>query len=124
MSASFAGQHFPVRRLCSVICIPSIIYFLFFIQAMAKVYGKCHDEIGSFHDTKYIVGMLERSTDKLERDRLILFLKELMRNKLNVKQYIDAGGIRMLVELAVLSHMHVTRATVPLQVSFTNTFSL
>jgi hypothetical protein len=30
------------------------------LQAMAIVYGKCHDEIGGFNDTKYIVGMLER----------------------------------------------------------------
>ena len=33
-----------------------ILYF----QAMTKVYGKCHEEIGAFNDTKYIVGMLDR----------------------------------------------------------------
>ena len=27
---------------------------------MTKVYGKCHEEIGAFNDTKYIVGMLDR----------------------------------------------------------------
>lgn len=85
------------------------------IQAMAKVYGKCFEDIGSFHDTVYIVGMLERSTDKLERDRLLLFIKELLKNKSNVKQFLDAGGIRILVELVVLAHLHVSRATVPLQ---------
>ena len=83
---------------------------------MAKVYGKCHEEIGGFHDTRFIVGMLERSNDKLERDRLLLFLKELLHNKENVKQFIDAGGIRILVELIVLAHLHVSRATTPLQV--------
>jgi hypothetical protein len=30
------------------------------LQAMTIVYGKCHEEIGAFNDTKYIVGMLER----------------------------------------------------------------
>ncbi len=30
------------------------------LQAMAIVYGRCHEEIGAFNDTKYIVGMLER----------------------------------------------------------------
>lgn len=85
-------------------------------QAMAKVYGKCHEEIGPFHDTRFIVGMLERSTDKLERDRLLMFLKELMKNKENVKQFIDGGGIRILVELLVLAHLHISRATVPMQV--------
>lgn len=27
---------------------------------MTIVYGRCHEEIGAFNDTKYIVGMLER----------------------------------------------------------------
>lgn len=48
---------------------------------MAKVYGKCHEEIGPFHDTRFMVGMLERSSDKLERDRILLFLRELIKNK-------------------------------------------
>ena len=30
------------------------------LQAMAIVYGRCHEEIGAFNDTRYIVGMLER----------------------------------------------------------------
>lgn len=30
------------------------------LQAMTIVYGKCHEEIGAFNDTRYIVGMLER----------------------------------------------------------------
>lgn len=85
------------------------------LQAMAKVYGKCHEEIGAFHDTRFIVGMMERSSDKLERDRILLFLKELIRNKFNVKQFIDAGGIRIIVELLVLAHLHTSRATVPMQ---------
>ncbi|KAG7239529.1 hypothetical protein INR49_028820, partial [Caranx melampygus] len=51
------------------------------LQALAIVYGKCYEEIGPFTDTKYIVGMLDRCTDKLERDRLILFLNKLILNK-------------------------------------------
>eukprot|EP00794_Sanderia_malayensis_P017835 gene17835-19618_t len=85
------------------------------LQAMAKVYGRCHAEIGSFNDTKFIVSMLEKSNDKIERDRLLLFLKELIKNKINVKQYLDAGGVKILVDLVVLAHLHVNRATVPLQ---------
>lgn len=30
------------------------------LQAMTIVYGRCHEEIGAFNDTRYIVGMLER----------------------------------------------------------------
>lgn len=30
------------------------------LQALAIVYGRCHEEIGPFTDTRYIIGMLER----------------------------------------------------------------
>ena len=30
------------------------------LQAMAIVYSRCHNEIGAFNDTRYLVGMLER----------------------------------------------------------------
>lgn len=78
------------------------------LQALTIVYGKCYEEIGPFTDTKYIVGMLDRvsifwhwgnkwfdaflnqnallvlqCTDKLERDRLILFLNKLILNKVS-----------------------------------------
>jgi hypothetical protein len=35
-----------------------------------------------------------------------------------VKELIDANGVRILVELLTLAHLHVSRATVPMQVSF------
>ncbi|GAB0184323.1 dnaJ subfamily C member 13 [Grus japonensis] len=85
------------------------------LQALAIVYGRCHEEIGPFSDTKYIVGMLERCTDRLERDRLILFLNKLILNKKNVKDLMDSNGIRILVDLLTLAHLHTSRATVPLQ---------
>ncbi|KAF6099113.1 DnaJ heat shock protein family (Hsp40) member C13 [Phyllostomus discolor] len=85
------------------------------LQALAIVYGRCHEEIGPFTDTRYIIGMLERCTDKLERDRLILFLNKLILNKENVKDLMDSNGIRILVDLLTLAHLHVSRATVPLQ---------
>ncbi|XP_058409068.1 dnaJ homolog subfamily C member 13 isoform X1 [Diceros bicornis minor] len=85
------------------------------LQALAIVYGRCHEEIGPFTDTRYIIGMLERCTDKLERDRLILFINKLILNKKNVKDLMDSNGIRILVDLLTLAHLHVSRATVPLQ---------
>ncbi|XP_059801619.1 dnaJ homolog subfamily C member 13 isoform X4 [Hypanus sabinus] len=85
------------------------------LQALTIVYGKCYEEIGPFSDTKYIVGMLDRCTDKLERDRLILFLNKLILNKKNVKDIMDSTGVRILVELLTLAHLHTSRATVPLQ---------
>lgn len=53
------------------------------LQAMTIVYGRCYDEIGRFNDTRYIVGMLERCTDKQERDRLILFLNKLILHRVS-----------------------------------------
>ncbi|KAK3083199.1 hypothetical protein FSP39_016526 [Pinctada imbricata] len=85
------------------------------LQAMTIVYGKCHEEIGAFNDTRYIVGMLERCTDKLERDRLVLFLNKLILHPKNVKEIMDANGIKVLVDLLTLAHLHTSRATVPLQ---------
>ena len=36
----------------------------------------------------------------------------------NVKDVMDANGIRILVDLLTLAHLHTSRATVPTQVSF------
>ncbi|KAL5005925.1 hypothetical protein ScPMuIL_017083 [Solemya velum] len=85
------------------------------LQAMAIVYGRCHEEIGAFNDTKYIVGMLERCTDKLERDRLLQFLNRLILHPRNVKDIMDANGIKILVDMLTLAHLHTSRATVPFQ---------
>lgn len=30
------------------------------LQALAIVYGRCHEEIGAFTDIRYVIGMLER----------------------------------------------------------------
>ena len=43
---------------------------------MTLVYGLHHKDIGQFNDTRYIVTMLARTCDKLERDRLLLFLNK------------------------------------------------
>ncbi|KAF8773592.1 DnaJ subfamily C member 13 like protein [Argiope bruennichi] len=85
------------------------------LQAMAIVYGRHHEEIGGFNDTRFIVSMLDRSADKLERDRLVLFIGRLIQYKRNVKEVIDAGGLRILVDLLTLAHLHTSRATVPTQ---------
>lgn len=94
---------------------PKVIMKCLCLQALAIVYGKCYEEIGPFTDTKYIVGMLDRCTDKLERDRLILFLNKLILNRKNVKEVMDSNGVRILVDLLTLAHLHTNRATVPLQ---------
>jgi len=85
------------------------------LQAMAIVYGAYHEEIGKFHDTKFIIGMLDKCTDRLERDRLLIFVSKLVLCRENVKDIMDAGGVRVLIDLLTLAHLHVSRATVPTQ---------
>jgi DnaJ family protein C protein 13 len=59
--------------------------------------------------------MLNRCEDMMERDRLLEFLFVLLKNRKNAKLFIDAGGVRCLVDLVTLAHLHTSRATVPLQ---------
>jgi DnaJ family protein C protein 13 len=85
------------------------------LQAMTIVYGKCYEDIGAFNDAKYFAGLLEKTSDRLERDRLLYFLDKLMYHRRNVKELLDANVIKILVDLATLAHLHTSRATVPLQ---------
>ncbi|XP_075217212.1 receptor mediated endocytosis 8 isoform X2 [Lycorma delicatula] len=85
------------------------------LRAMTVVYAKYHNEIGAFCDTKYIVGMLDRCTDRMERDRYLLFLDRLLLEKQNVKAVLDANGVPILVDLLTLAHLHISRAIVPTQ---------
>nr|CAD7426370.1 unnamed protein product [Timema monikensis] len=85
------------------------------LQAMSIVYDRHHDDIGPFSDTKYIVGMLERCTDRMERDRLVQFIFKLILHRRNVKDIMDANGVRILVDLLTLAHLHTSRAVIPTQ---------
>jgi DnaJ family protein C protein 13 len=85
------------------------------LQAMTIVYASANQEIGPFSDTRYIVAMLERTVDRLERDRLLMFFDTLILNKKNVKEIIDGNGIKTLVDLLTLAHLHTSRAYVPTQ---------
>ncbi|XP_042237903.1 dnaJ homolog subfamily C member 13-like isoform X4 [Homarus americanus] len=85
------------------------------LQAMALVYGLHHKDIGQFNDTRYIVTMLSRTCDKLERDRLLLFLNKLILEKSNVREVVEAGGVRILSDLLTLAHLHVSRAVMATQ---------
>jgi DnaJ family protein C protein 13 len=84
------------------------------LQAMTIVYGRHYETIGAFNDTKHIILMLDRSTDKYERDRLLFFLSKLILNHRNARDIIDCGGIKILIQLMCLAHLHINRAQVPL----------
>ncbi|CAG2170123.1 unnamed protein product, partial [Oppiella nova] len=85
------------------------------LQAMSIVYCAYSEDIGAFNDTKFIVSMLERTSDKTERDRLLIFISKLIVNKRNAKEFVDSGGVRVLIDLLTLAHLHINRATVPTQ---------
>ncbi|UJR33077.1 hypothetical protein I4U23_020536 [Adineta vaga] len=84
------------------------------LQAMTIVYARHYENIGAFNDTKHIILMLDRSTDKCERDRLLMFISKLILNHRNVRDIIDCGGIKTLIQLMCLAHLHINRAQVPL----------
>ena len=46
-----------------------------------------------------------------------MFIDKLIYHKQNAKLFLDAGGMKILVELVTLAHLHTTRAYVPLQTS-------
>ncbi|XP_018321035.1 dnaJ homolog subfamily C member 13 isoform X1 [Agrilus planipennis] len=85
------------------------------LQAMSIVYGRYYEDIGQFSDTKYIITMLDRCHDKMERDRLIIFISKLIKHPRNVRDLLDAGGIRVLVDLITLAHLHTSRAVIRTQ---------
>ncbi len=85
------------------------------LQAMTIVYGRHHGDIGPFHDTKYIVAMLDRTLDRVERDRLLLFLNKLILQKDNASALIQANGVKILIDLLPLAHLHTSRAVMASQ---------
>ncbi|XP_028029747.1 dnaJ homolog subfamily C member 13 isoform X2 [Bombyx mandarina] len=85
------------------------------LQAMSIVYGRYFEDIGPFADTRYIVQMLDRTCDRMERDRLVQFLSKLILHKRNVSEILEWNGIRILVELMTLAHLHTSRALIPAQ---------
>ena len=46
-----------------------------------------------------------------------MFVDKLLYHKKNVKLFLDANGVKILVDLVTLSHLHTSRAYVPLQTS-------
>lgn len=80
------------------------------LHAMSIVYAAHHSDIGEFRDIRYLLQCLESTRDRLLRDRLLILMRRLMVKEQNVKQFLDADGVRTLVDLLPLAHLHVTRA--------------
>uniref|UniRef100_A0A914YWG2 J domain-containing protein n=1 Tax=Panagrolaimus superbus TaxID=310955 RepID=A0A914YWG2_9BILA len=83
------------------------------LKAMGVAYERHAITIGSFTDSKYIVAMLEKCTNPAERDHFVFLISKLVLDKNNARELIAAGVIPILVDLAILAHLHVSRATIP-----------
>jgi len=44
-----------------------------------------------------------------------MFIDKLLYHKKNVKLFLDANGMKILLDLMTLAHLHTTRAYVPMQ---------
>ena len=53
-----------------------------------------------------------QTTDRVERDRLLLFLNKLILHRDNAHALTQSNGVRILVELLPLAHLHTSRAVV------------
>lgn len=51
----------------------------------------------------------------MERDRLVLFINKLILHHRNVRDILESGGVRTLVDLMTLAHLHTSRAVIPTQ---------
>lgn len=79
------------------------------LQAMAIVYGRCWEELGPFEDAAYIIKLLEKTRNRCERDRLVIFIEKLMLHRDNVKFVINAGGVKLLIDIVTLAHLQKNR---------------
>ena len=50
-----------------------------------------------------------RTIDRNERDRLVLFLSKLILNRENVVDVIRSNGMKILIDLVTLAHLHTSR---------------
>ncbi|PWV15681.1 putative endosomal trafficking protein RME-8 [Trypanosoma cruzi] len=79
------------------------------LHGMTILYEHYAADIGQFNDVEYIVRMLETTFDPIFRDRLLIFILQLMRVRYNVKLFLDCDGLKPLVDLFTLAHLHVDR---------------
>lgn len=54
--------------------------------------------------------------DREERDRLIMFIDKILYHKANTKLFLENNGMKLMVDMLTLAHLHTTRAYVPTQV--------
>ncbi|CCW61611.1 unnamed protein product [Phytomonas sp. EM1] len=79
------------------------------LHGMAQLYKLDAMTIGELRDLSHFVRMSRSTTSPLFRDRLLLFFREALKARHNVKLFLDAEGLEALVELVTLAHLHTDR---------------
>ncbi|CAD5207181.1 unnamed protein product [Bursaphelenchus okinawaensis] len=82
------------------------------LRAMGIAYERHVMTIGPFNDSKHIVQMLARCMNVIERDHFLFLISKLVLDKKNVRDLISEGLIPMLVDMAMLAHLHINRAKI------------
>ncbi|XP_073157556.1 dnaJ homolog subfamily C GRV2 isoform X2 [Henckelia pumila] len=95
------GGGSSVRELCA--------------RAMAIVYEQHHSLIGTFEGTAHVTVLLDRTSDRALRHRLLLLLKVLMKVLSNVEACVLVGGCVLAVDLLTVVHETSERTAIPLQ---------
>ncbi|MQM03981.1 hypothetical protein Taro_036766 [Colocasia esculenta] len=95
------GGGSSVRELCA--------------RAMAIVYEQHYKVIGPFDGTAHITVLLDRTSDRALRHRLLLLLKVLMKDLSNVESCVLVGGCVLTVDLLTVAHEASERTSIPLQ---------
>uniref|UniRef100_A0A175YL21 J domain-containing protein n=1 Tax=Daucus carota subsp. sativus TaxID=79200 RepID=A0A175YL21_DAUCS len=95
------GGGSSVRELCA--------------RAMAIVYEQHYKTIGPFEGTAHVTVLLDRTDDRALRNRLILFLKVLMKVLSNVEACVRVGGCVLAVDFLTMVHEASERTAIPLQ---------
>ncbi|AAZ11909.1 endosomal trafficking protein RME-8, putative [Trypanosoma brucei brucei TREU927] len=79
------------------------------LNAMSILYEHYYGAIGHFNDIGHLVNLLKSTLCPLFRDQLLLFMLQVLRNRQNVKLFLGCDGLKILVELLPIAHLHVDR---------------
>lgn len=85
------------------------------LRAMTAAYRAAPGEIGAFTGIPHLVQLLDRTMSHSLRHRILVLLRELIRNEKNSITFVDAGGLELIVDLLTGVHDAVEKAALPLE---------
>lgn len=84
-------------------------------RAMAIVYEQHYNTVGPFEGTAHVAVLLDRTSDRALRHRLLVLLKVLMKVLSNIEACVLVGGCVLAVDLLTVIHEASERTAIPLQ---------